>query len=150
MAFQLSWTIEGEKQFSRRLRGLETELKDFTKPLTVIATKLRKTFGEDVFTSKGTAIGESWQPLSPNTLKQKQRRGFPSAPLIATGAMKSGFRAAVSSDQAVLSNTQEYFKYHQSNKPRKRLPRRVMMKLGNQQREMIQKEFQVFIQNAAK
>lgn len=148
MSFQLSWTIEGEKQFSRRLRGLQTNLKDFSTPLGIIAGKLKATFGGDVFTTQGGAIGEHWKALAPGTLKLKARRGFSSMPLIATGAMKAGFRSEVSSDQAVISNTQDYFKYHQSNKPRHRLPRRVMMKLGNQQREMIQKEFQKFIMAA--
>lgn len=145
----ISWSIEGEKQISRRLRGLETSLKDFKKPLEIIATKLQKTFADDVFTSQGKAVQESWPRLSPYTIAMKAKKGYPSTPLIATGAMKEGFRSIVSSDQAVLYNVEDYFKYHQSNKPRKKLPRRVMMKLGNQQREMVQKEFQLYIMQSA-
>lgn len=145
----ISWSIEGEKQISRRLRGLETSLKDFKKPLEIIANKLQKTFSDDVFATQGKAVQESWPRLSPYTIAMKAKRGYPSTPLIATGAMKEGFRSIVSSDQAVLYNVEDYFKYHQSNKPRKKLPRRVMMKLGNQQREMVQKEFQLYIMQSA-
>lgn len=148
MAFQISWSIEGEKQFSRRLQGLETHLKDFKKPLTAISERLKYVFSNDVFSSQGSAIGEAWRPLSPYTLAMKSKRGYPSQPLVATGAMQKGFRSNVSSDQALIYNVQDYFKYHQSNKPRKRLPRRVMMKLGNQQREIVQKEFIKFIRES--
>lgn len=145
----ISWSIEGEQQISRRLRGLETHLKDFTPPLKIIADKLQKTFSDDVFSTQGKAVQESWPRLSPYTIAMKAKKGYPATPLIATGAMKEGFRSIVSSDQAVLYNVEDYFKYHQSNKPRKRLPRRAMMKLGHQQREMVQKEFQLYIIKSA-
>lgn len=150
MSFQLSWSIEGEKQFSRRLGGLVTDLKDFSKPLKRIADSLVKTFSNDVFETRGGSIQETWANLSPYTLATKARKGYPLVPLIATGAMKRGFRSAVTSDQAVIGNITNYFKYHQSNKPRQHLPRRVMMKLGYQQREMIQKAFQKFIMDTNK
>lgn len=149
MSLQISWSIEGDKQFSRKLQGIETDLKDFTKPLKIIADKLQKVFSTDVFQTQGGAIQEAWPRLSPYTLAMKAKKGYPSTPLIATGAMQKGFRSIVSSDQATIFNVEDYFKYHQSNKPRKRLPRRAMMKLGNQQREIIQKEFQLFIAKSA-
>lgn len=145
MGFQLQWTIEGEKQLSRVLIGMQTDLKDFKKPLNKIAENLTRLFSTDVFTTRGGVIQESWASLSPYTLATKARRGLPSAPLIATGAMQKGFKSAVTSDQAVIYNTADYFKYHQSNQPRKKLPRRVMMKIANKQKEMIVKEFQNFI-----
>lgn len=145
MSFQLSWTIEGDKQLSRVLTRMTTDIKDFKIPLTTIAENLTSLYSKDVFETQGSAIGETWRPLSENTLKAKKRMGYPSTPLVATGAMMQGFRSIVTSDQAVIYNTQDYFKYHQSNKPRKKLPRRVMMKIANRQKEMIVKEFQNFI-----
>jgi len=52
----------------------------------------------------------------------------------------------VSSEQAVIHNTAEYFKYHQSRQPRSRLPRRAMMALGNNQKAEIVRFFQAYIQ----
>lgn len=149
MSIQISWTIEGEKQFSRKLQGLSTDLKDFRTPFAAIGERLKFIFSNDVFSTQGGAIQESWQRLSPYTVAMKAKRGYPSAPLIATGAMKKGFKSIVTSDQVVIYNVVDYFKYHQSNKPRKRLPRRVMMKLGNQQREIVQKEIIKYIRDSS-
>jgi len=150
MAFKISWTIEGEQQLSRKLRGIVTDIKDFTYPLKKISESLVGTFSMDVFETQGKVIGERWERLSPYTLATKARKGYPASPLIATGKMKNSFRTIVTSDYALVYNNSDYFKYHQSNKPRKKLPRRVMMKLYNKQREMIVKEFQVYLQNSVK
>jgi len=56
--------------------------------------------------------------------------------------MKRSFRAKATSMQGEIWNATTYFKYHQSNKPRSsNLPRRVMMKLGEQQKQLVVKVF---------
>jgi len=142
---RLEWSIEGEKQLSRRLRGLENDIKDFSPAFKKSASKLKSIFSRDVFSSRGQVIGEKWKRLSPYTVAQKARQGFPSDPLVRTGKMKNSFTTKYGPREATISNTAEYFKYHQSNKPRSRIPRRVMMKLGNNQKEMVVKEFQNYI-----
>ena len=145
MAFQLSWTIEGEKQLSRRLLTLEDAVQDYSYPFSQSADFLKGVFSRDVFQTQGTAIGERWRRLSPVTVAQKARRGYPSTPLIGTGSMQRSFHTIVSSDQAVIYNTAAYFKYHQSKAPRSHLPRRVMMKIHHNQREQIIRFFQEHI-----
>lgn len=149
MSFEISWTIEGEKQLSRVLTRLSTDIKNFKLPLTNIAEKLVQTFSTEVFSTQGAAIDESWRPLAPGTLQQKRRKGFSSQPLVATGTMQKSFRSIVTNDAAVIYNTADYFKYHQSNQPRKKLPRRVMMKIANRQKEMIVKEFKNYLRASA-
>jgi phage gpG-like protein len=146
MAFQLEWSIEGDKQLSRRLVGLEGALSDYRRPFSDSASYLKTTFSRDVFDTQGAAIGERWTRLSPYTVAQKARRGYPSTPLIGTGSMRNSFQTIVSSDQAVVYNTAAYFKFHQSKAPRKHLPRRVMMKLADRQKETIVRLFQEHIQ----
>lgn len=145
MSIQISWTIEGEQQVSRMLQKLETNIKNFSVPLNRISKTLVDLFSHEVFDTQGGAIGESWKPLAKSTLDAKKRKGYPATPLIATGDMQRGFKSLVSSDQAVIYNTQDYFKYHQSNQPRTKIPRRVMMKLGNKQKELVVKAFKEFI-----
>ena len=58
MAFQLEWTIDGEKQLSRVLIGMESSLKDYTYPFRQSADYLKRVFSRDVFESQGAAIGE--------------------------------------------------------------------------------------------
>jgi phage gpG-like protein len=145
MSFQISWEIEGKTQLSRVLIGMESSMKDYTFPFRQSADYLHHTFAVDVFETQGAAIGEKWKRLSPATVSRKARQGMPDTPLIATGNMRASFQTEVSKDQAVISNTAEYFKYHQSNKPREKIPRRVMMKLAEDQKQQIVKYFQEHI-----
>lgn len=144
---QLTWYIEGEKQLSRRLIGLENSLQDYSYPFRQSADYLKSVFSSDVFQTEGAVIGERWKRLSPYTVAQKARRGYVHAnwPLVGTGAMQNSFQTIVSSDQAVIYNTAAYFKYHQSKAPRTKLPRRVMMKIHHAQREQIVRYFQEHI-----
>jgi len=143
--FRLEWSVEGEKQISRVLIGMASNLKDYTRPFRQSADHLTRIFSEDVFDTQGAAIGERWQRLSPYTVAQKARRGFPATPLIGTGKMRGSFRSIVSTDQAVVYNTAPYFKYHQSKQARARLPRRVMMRLSENLRAEIVRFFQEYI-----
>jgi len=144
MALKLSWSIEGEKKLLRKLRNIGEGVKDWTPAFEKASTKLKDIFSNDVFKTRGAVIGESWQPLKPKYLAQKRRQGYVDDPLIKTGLMKSSFVSEVTKDYAIISNTAEYFKYHQSNKPRNKIPRRVMMKIDNPQKTMIVREFQVY------
>lgn len=145
--FQLEWHIEGEKQVSRVLVGVKNNVSNLREPLSNSADLLKRTFQGDVFQSLGAAIGERWRPLSPVTIARKARQGmpYPSRPLHGTMKMKNSFYTVVSSDQAVIGNNAAYFKYHQSNQPRKRLPRRIMMKIDNQRKEAIVKIFHTYL-----
>lgn len=143
--FQLQWSIEGDKQISRVLIGMASNLRDYTQPLSQSASLLKHTFSVDVFNTQGAAIGEKWQRLSPYTVAQKARQGMPDTPLIASGNMRASFQTAVTTTQATVSNSAPYFGYHQSKEPRSKLPRRVMMKLTNDLKEQVVRYFQNYI-----
>jgi phage gpG-like protein len=137
---QISWNIEGEKSLSRNLRGVSLALKDWRGPLDRAATNLIKVFSDDVFRTRGAAVGVRWAALSPATIARKARTG--GSTLVETGAMRDNFQKEVHADHAIIGNETPYFAYHQSNKPRTKIPRRTMMKLGNKQKTMIVREFQ--------
>src|SRR6476469_1171636 len=141
----LSWKIEGEQHLSRRLNGMENSIKDLTTPFRKSADMLVGVFSRDVFDTEGAAIGKKWQRLSPYTVAQKARQGYTAKPLVRTGAMQRAFRSIVASDQATVYNTASYFKYHQSNKPRSHLPRRVMIGLNENLKQSVVKIFQRYI-----
>lgn len=146
MPITLSWTIEGEKQLSRQLQGLSTKIKDLKVPFTTASDYLVKTYSEEVFSSQGGAIKETWARLSPYTVAMKAVRGLSPDILVGTGEMKNSFRSIVESKRATIYNDTDYFKYHQSNKPRRsNLPRRVMMKFADQQKEEVVRIFQKYI-----
>lgn len=142
MPFQLSWNIEGEQQLLRNLRGVKEAMGDWGPAFRKTAKELKDIFANDVFQTEGREIGERWKPLKPQYLAQKRAQGYPSTPLIKTGKMKRAFKSMFDPNSATIWNAAQYFKYHQSNKPRSsNLPRRVMMKLGNDQKQMVVKIF---------
>lgn len=141
MAIELHWSIEGEQQLARRINEIDARVNNLRPAFGKAVKELKSVFSNEVFETRGRAIGENWPPLSPQYLAQKRKRGYPSQPLVATGKMKASFKTMFDANRGEVWNSVHYFQYHQSNKPRKKLPRRVMMKLGEQQRELVVKIF---------
>lgn len=144
MALFLSWTIEGDTQLSRKLLFLSEGVKDWTPAFEDTASYLLEVFGQAVFESEGREIGEAWLPLSSWYAITKQARYPGAGLLVATGLMKSSFSALIQPNQLQIVNLADYFKYHQSNLPRTRLPRRAMMALANEQKTTIVRLFQAY------
>lgn len=132
--FDLSITLEGEQQLHRRLMIVTTGITDFSSPLKKIGSELQKTF-QDNFAQDGGLFG-GWQ---------ERTKDYPWPILQKTGRMRQSFVEDVNKQNIAITNTAPYFMYHQSNKPRKRLPRRVMMKIDEQRKTFIIKAFQEYI-----
>ncbi len=128
---ELNVTIEGEKQLSRRLLTIPKNISDFKKPLFRIGGEVRGSIDTN-FSGRGSLFGR-WVPRKDNK---------PHPLLEKTGKMRRGFRQNIGPSYVEIYNPTPYFKYHQSNKPRKKLPRRVMMKIDRIRQQFIQKEFQ--------
>lgn len=150
MSFQLKWEIEGEVQLSRKLLMMSSRLKDWTPAFKQTATYLKDVYSQEVFKTQGGAIGERWSPLSKAYALQKSKKYPGKPPLVATGAMQNGFMTLWRPDMAQVWNKIEYFKYHQSNQPRTKLPRRMMMKLANAQTQQVVRIFNTYFQKAVK
>lgn len=145
MSIELTWQVEGAQQLSRVLRGIGEGVKDWKPAFRETAEELAKVFANDVFDTEGSAIGEKWKPLKPRYLAQKVKDGYPADTLVRTGKMKRGFKTIFRSDYAEVWNAIAYFQYHQSSAPRSsNLPRRVMMKLGENQKQLIVKIFHTY------
>ena len=138
----LRWEIEGEAQLVRRLRGIKSEAVNWKPAFNEASKELQEVFSNDVFRTEGRAVGKPrWKPLSPAYAKRKSRLYPGKGILEATGTMRNSFKRRFTPEMAAIWNTAEYFRYHQSNKPRKHVPRRIMMHLGHEQRELVVKVF---------
>lgn len=126
----LTFSIEGEVQLERRIRGLSNDIKNWSKTFKSTGDYLKTFFSTEVFQTKGAVIGEKW----------KQGRYYNG--LVRTGTMKNSFIRKFGTDYVLITNTAPYFKYHQSKLPRKKLPRRIMMKLDEKRKQKIVKLFQ--------
>ena len=143
---ELKFSIEGETQLIRRLRDVERDFKDWTKEFIKVGDLLLKTFKEN-FRTQGQTLGERWKALTPQTMSQKKRLGYPLVPLIRTGTMRDSFKSNPSRYEVVISNPTPYFVFHQSRKTRHKLPRRVMMKIDERRKQLIGKVFQKSIED---
>lgn len=131
----LTASIEGEKQLSRRLMIASDGVSDFSVPLGKIGGELLRATDLQ-FQTEGKLYG-GWPP---------RRDNKPHPLLQLTGRLRHSFSDEVRKDFVrVFSSGVPYFKYHQSNKPRSRLPRRVMLKIDNQRKTFIVKAFQEYI-----
>lgn len=139
--FHLSFDIEGSKQISRRLRIAGKGFEDFKKPFEKTGKYLRDFIKSDVFETRGRVIGESWKPLSKKYAIWKSQHYPGKGILEATGKMKEGFKYKAGKQEVVVGSVVDYFKYHQSNKPRTKMPRRVMLKLNENNKQRIVKFF---------
>lgn len=137
---QLSGTIEGSKELSRRFMQIPDDLGNLKPPLFKIGREVRISVDAN-FSSRGALFGEKWEPRKDNK----------SHPLLEkTGRMRRAFSQRLGPDYVEIANPTEYFKYHQSNAPRRKLPRRVMLKIDEIRRIFIVKEFQSHIRQALK
>lgn len=144
-SFRLEFSIEGEKSLSRRLMGVSYDLQSFADPFEEIGGGLLKTFQLN-FAQEGKLFG-GWPERKP-VYKNGER--VDTWPLLnKTGTMMESFDMAATDTRLVLFNTADWFKYHQSRRRRtSNLPRRVMMMLTNDSKQMIVKTFQKYVSRA--
>jgi len=67
--------------YSHRLQNFEPVWRQIAKDLMELE--------EQIFATQGSVIGRPWVPLSPKTIRQKQRKGFPLEPLVRTGRLRA-------------------------------------------------------------
>lgn len=133
---RLSFTVEGDKEVVRYLETKSKKARRLKRPLQDSADYMLERINKN-FSGTGSLWGR-WK---------RRSRSYPWRLLDRTGAMRRGFRDTVTNRQAEISNTQPYFKYHQSRYPRKYLPRRVMMAINTAEATEIVRIFQRHIKN---
>lgn len=143
MGFKIKFELQGEVQLSRKFGKIADGVKDFSQPFHEAALLLEDAF-EQSFDYSGSNIGQSWPPLKPATLKQKAS-GMPM--LVRTGYMRGAFQNISDMTSCKIWNTANYFKYHQSNQPRTKIPRRAMMNLTQEMKQSVVKLFHVYLDN---
>lgn len=134
MAFRLQMSLEGETQIDRILGITVDGVKDFRQPLeqskVIILDRVQQNFDK-----RGSMFG-GWPA-------RKVNRPWPL--LEQTGKMRRSFKGDVTSTQLTVGNTDDKFKFHQSNKPRTKLPRRIMLQVDSTSAILITKAFQAYL-----
>lgn len=127
---RLSFEVEGVQEAIRELDLRGKKAKNLSRPLKQSSDYIMERIKQN-FEGAGSLYGK-WP---------RRKKAYPWRMLQKSGAMRDGFRSRVSSTQAEISNTQPYFKYHQSRAPRKYLPRRVMMAIQEQEAREVTRIF---------
>lgn len=145
---QLNFFIEGEKQLSRslRLKEIGEQVQNWRPAFELTARLMKKEFAETAFSTEGASLGKAWDPLSPDYARWKAKHYPGKGILVRTGKMQRSFQTRSGAFEAEIWNPTAYFKYHQSNAARSKLPRRMMMYLTNPIKAKIVKFFHTYWQ----
>lgn len=141
------------------ISGLLAALADFG-PLLEELGEIMSEAERDNFDSQGAVFGEPWASLSPSTLKEKERLGYPATSMVRTGTLRDEAGGAIAMDgDSVTAGFDEalvpYATYHQpaalggSNNGGGRLPTRILVSFSAQEQEAMLQKVQDFLDNAS-
>lgn len=136
--------IEGEKKINALLENINVKLNDLKEPISESIDYMEDQVQEN-FKSEGGKITNKWQALNPAYAEAKKKRYGNKPILEATGKMKNSFKKLSTSTYGRIWNSTSYFKYHQSNKSRSKLPRRPMLNIKRANQTEIYKIFNKYI-----
>lgn len=134
---QFQVEIKGSKETRQRLKRIGTGLFDLRHSMNQIGSEAGRYYANQGFNSQGGVFGASWSPLARTTILRKSKKYPGRPPMVATGKMRNSFTYSASSRQVLIGNKVDYFKYHQSTAPRRRLPRRAMMGVNDPIKRMV-------------
>lgn len=137
---QITVTVKGSQEVQKKLIRFASEINDLRQPMTEIGKQLSRYYANEAFGSQGGVFGSPWASLSMPYAAWKAHNFPGRGPLIKTGSgssMQNSFTYEAGSQQVVIGNTKDYFKYHQSSRqPRMRLPRRQMIGVNSRVKEI--------------
>lgn len=126
--------LEGIKEISAEIGLMPKRIGNLTEPLRRSVDEIQQSIQTN-FDRRGSLFESGgWKP-------RKDNKKHPL--LEKTGKMRNNFDDITRKTEAMIFNNTPYFRYHQSNKPRTKLPRRVMMKIDEKTRNFILKELQL-------
>lgn len=145
---QIQFAIDGQLELSRRMLGISEASREWSPAFERSVEDLKGIFSGPVFETEGREVDETWSPLSRAYAARKAKKYPDKKILEATGDMRKAFASKFDSTSASIWNTAFYFKYHQSRLPRSKMPRRVMMKLTENLKQMVVKNFQEYFRDS--
>lgn len=80
---------------------------------------------EDGFRTETDPYGDKWSPLSPATIAEKQRKGYPSKILTRRGKLSVSFKVLVRGNTVRIASTSPESQYHQYGT--RKMPKRQIL-----------------------
>ena len=151
---RITLSVEGEIVIDRLLAGLEERAKDM-RPAWPELVKVFQQITKAAFDTEGKSTGAPWAPLAERTQRDRQRQGYgPAHPILQRTTQLQ--RALTIGEGAYIKTTAEsmayllaphidYFIYHQSRKPRKKIPRRAPVLLTADDRHELFRPIRLYL-----
>jgi hypothetical protein len=132
---RFTFAVEGELVIDRVLAGLEARISNISPAWPAVVQEFRAIVGR-AFASEGASTGAPWKKLADSTNADRVRKGYPAEhPILERKgdlkrALTTGDGAFVGTSPTSLryivgGETGRIFAFHQSTRPRKKLPRRA-------------------------
>jgi hypothetical protein len=129
--------LEGDVLIQRQLEGLEDRLLDMT-PAWPAVLRVFRGIMRAAFASEGGSTGQPWAQLAESTAKEREREGFGGRhPILARTHTLERALTTEGGGSIIVQQPRyfavavdvDYFKFHQSKAPRRKLPRRAPINL---------------------
>lgn len=145
---QITITVRGNKEFIRKMQRSGKNMDNHRTAFKKIGKALKSYYANEAFASEGGVFGAPWPPLKSRTVRSRTAQvggslaaGVGAAQmLVRSGRMKRSFFYKAEKDSVVITNSADYFKYHQSEKPRRKIPRRQMIGINNKVKRLVRQE----------
>lgn len=128
---QIKITLKGGKDTVDKLNRVRDVLRDLRSEFQSSGKFMKDYYTKVPWTLDGTNFGERWQELNPKYAERKRKKYGSKPKLEASGDMRRGFRYQTTKTTLRVSNEVAYFVYHQSTRPRRKIPRRQMLGLDD-------------------
>ena len=124
--------LQGDKALQRKISKFHNKLKNPKKILKESGELLVKNYQTN-FQTEGSTLGSKWKPLSAFTTAQKIRLGYGGKKILErTGKLMKSIKILILNKFLVkVGSKLDYYRYHQSAAPRRKLPRRKMVDITN-------------------
>ncbi|MDP9202284.1 MAG: phage virion morphogenesis protein [Gemmatimonadota bacterium] len=129
--------LEGDVVIQRQLAGLEARMSDMTPAWPAVLSVFRGIM-RAAFATEGGSTGAPWPQLAERTVKDRERQGFPGRhPILARTHTLARALTTEGGASVVVQMPRyfavavdlDYFKFHQSKRPRAKIPRRAPINL---------------------
>lgn len=146
-------SIEGDLVIDRVFAGIDARAQDLT-PAWPAVVRAFRAIVRSAFATEGASTGTTWPGLAARTQDDRRRKGFgPAHPILQRTqrllrslvlGSDGGFVEASPASLAIGTDV-DYFKYHQSNRPRFKIPRRAPVLLTADDRHELLRPIRLYL-----
>lgn len=147
MGLAVHITIKGDKETLARIKKLGTSMKELKPAMDKVGEYATGYYASIGILDKGRPYNAQWPDYSTAYKKWKEIH-YPGRPMmVQTGTLSDSFKHEATKNSVRIYNTAPYFKYHQSDEPHIKIPRRQMMGINGTIKRVVREAIRAEIKN---